>query len=108
MVEKIKYKILNIFQGAPRAIRMDRGTENGWITDFMKAFHDTQTGNKNCVLTGKSPANQRIEGFWATFQCGLGRAWKKHFESVVRRGQFDCQNEQQKYVVHAIKSFYQI
>ncbi|KAJ8307295.1 hypothetical protein KUTeg_009205, partial [Tegillarca granosa] len=89
--------------GVPRCIRMDRGTENGYLEDMQKTFRwdqsDTMSGEKS-VIIGSSHTNQRIERWWRSMRkMGIG-FWIDFFKDQEFTGNFNSGNQ-----LHLLVSF---
>lgn len=73
----------------PRCIRADGGTENVIIKDLqvaLRSTHNDPFSGSRSFITGRSPANQRIERFWGSLKPAFTVFWKNYFEDMVDAG----------------------
>ena len=63
------------YGGCPVRVRSDCGTENG-ITCAMQCYFQ---GNADAHIYGRSPANQRIEGWWSFYRRNRSTWWINYF-----------------------------
>lgn len=73
----------------PRRLRSDRGSENS----ATAALQCCLTGDGNSHLYGTSPANQRIESFWALFRRQRTQWWIDLFEDMISADVLNISNE---------------
>ena len=77
---------------APCIVRCDRGTENVHIEriqKFIRKDHIDDFANENSFIYGKSPANQRIESFWAILRRQCAGYWIDMFKGMQLYGLID-------------------
>ena len=77
------------YNGCPRLIRADRGTENGH-TEHMQTFlrEDTIYNGEQCFQYGRSTANQRIEAWWGILRKENSEYWMAFFNELQGQGYF--------------------
>ncbi|XP_047242593.1 uncharacterized protein LOC124881124 isoform X1 [Girardinichthys multiradiatus] len=84
-------KTVSCINGCPERIRADRGTENRCVEQmqmFLRRNHtDSFAGDKSFVY-GRSTANQRIEGWWATLRKQSAQFWMSLFQTFQDDGHF--------------------
>ena len=86
-----KYFIDCIHQlnGAPRAIRADRGVENTIIAGIQRYFHNFEN---SLFLFGKSTSNQRIEAGCSFFRRRFLQIWMNLFKDMRDEGLYNDSN----------------
>ena len=77
--------------GCPKMIRTDCGTENG----VMAAMQCTFQNEVNAHKYGTSPANQRIESWWAFYRRSRSSWWMDFFKNLVENYIINTENELQ-------------
>lgn len=73
----------------PRCIRADAGTENVIVRDLqivLRSFHNDASSGPRSFITGRSPANQRIERFWGSLKSAFTQFWRNYFLDMVDTG----------------------
>ncbi|XP_047246888.1 uncharacterized protein LOC124883696 isoform X1 [Girardinichthys multiradiatus] len=84
-------KTVSCINGCPERIRADRGIENRCVEQmqmFLRRNHtDSFAGDKSFVY-GRSTANQRIEGWWATLRKQSAQFWMSLFQTFQDDGHF--------------------
>eukprot|EP00795_Rhopilema_esculentum_P004031 gene4031-20206_t len=69
------------YGGCPVRVRSDCGTENGIICAMQCHFH----GSADAHIYGKSPANQRIEGWWSYYRRSRSTWWINYFKDLIEQ-----------------------
>ena len=76
-------------KGCPRILRVDNGTENVHMCRIQELLHEENGINpNNCVIRGRSTANQRIERWWGSYRRGNGEYWITLFHLLRSEGYF--------------------
>lgn len=77
--------------GFPKTIRSDMGTENGCVEKIQTILCElfARRSNKPPFLYGKSPANQRIESWWAILRKHNTQYWMNLFGMLKDDGWFN-------------------
>ncbi|KAL4009634.1 hypothetical protein ACER0C_003486 [Sarotherodon galilaeus] len=84
-------KTVSCINGCPERLRADRGTENGCVEQmqmFLRRNHTDSFAGEKSFLYGRSTANQRIEGWWATLRKQSAQFWMNLFQSFQDDGHF--------------------
>ena len=89
IVGKYFLDCIHQFNGAPRAIRADRGVENTIIAGIQRYFHNFENSS---FLFGKSTSNQRIEAGWSFFRRRFLQIWMNLFKDMRDEGLYDDSN----------------
>ena len=74
--------------GCPVKLRTDCGTENGVMAAMQCTFQQDADAHKY----GSSPANQRIEGWWAFYRKNRSGWWIEFFKSLMEQEIFNPGN----------------
>ena len=69
------------YGGSPVRVRSDCGTENGIICAMQCHFQE----NADAHIYGKSPANQRIEGWWSFYRRNRSTWWINYFKDLIEQ-----------------------
>ena len=85
-------KCVEEHNGCPVKVRTDCGTENGIISAMQCCFHDSAEAH----VYGRSPANQRIEGWWSFYRRNRSTWWINYFKDLVERELFTPGNQLQQ------------
>lgn len=83
----------------PLRIRIDRGGENVQVARYML---NARGIDNNCVLTGSSVHNQRIERLWRDVTTAVSARYKRHFIFMENEGILDPLNELDLYALHFV------
>lgn len=77
------------YNGCPRIIRADLGTENGHV-EQMQVFLRENDGEDEvrCFQYGRSTANQRIEAWWGILRKENTEYWIALFQELQEQGYF--------------------
>ena len=78
--------------GCPIKLRTDCGTENG----VMAAMQCTLRQDIEAHKYGSSPANQRIESWWAVYRRNRSSWWIDFFKNLIEQDSFSPGNELQQ------------
>ena len=70
-------------------LRTDCGTENGVMAAMQCTFQENEEAHKY----GSSPANQRIEGWWAFYRRNRSGWWINFFKSLMEQEIFNPGDE---------------
>ena len=70
-------------------LRTDCGTENGVMAAMQFTFQENEEAHKY----GSSPANQRIEGWWAFYRRNRSGWWINFFKSLMEQEIFNPGDE---------------
>eukprot|EP00112_Aurelia_sp_Birch-Aquarium-sp1_P008937 Seg2.1 transcript_id=Seg2.1/GoldUCD/mRNA.D3Y31 product="hypothetical protein" protein_id=Seg2.1/GoldUCD/D3Y31 len=81
-------KCVEVHNGCPLKVRTDCGTENGIISAMQCCFHD----NAEAHVYGRSPVNQRIEGWRSFYRRNRSTWWINYFKDLVERELFTPEN----------------
>lgn len=84
-------KTVSCVNGSQVRLRADRGTENGWVEQmqkFLRRNHTDSFAGEKRFLYGRSTANQRIEGWWATLRKQSAQFWMNLFQTFQDDGHF--------------------
>lgn len=75
----------------PRSIRFDGGTENVLVRDvhlILRSVGHDISELRNCALSGRSTANQRIEMFWGILHKSCLYFWRDVLRTMRESGDF--------------------
>ncbi|KAB0795826.1 hypothetical protein PPYR_04655 [Photinus pyralis] len=80
-------------EGCPKTVRADLGTENGVVEQLQlylreNKWHSEPLCSLPPFLYGTSPANQRIEAWWAILRKQYSQFWINLFHELKDNGQF--------------------
>ena len=89
IVDKYFLDCIHQLNGAPRAIRADRGVENTIIAGIQRYFRNFENSS---FLFGKSTSNQRIEAWWSFFRRRFLQIWMNLFKDMRDEGLYDDSN----------------
>ncbi|XP_035985476.1 uncharacterized protein LOC118558974 [Fundulus heteroclitus] len=84
-------KTVSGVNGCPERIRADRGTENSSVEQmqiFLRRNHTDNFAGEKSFIYGRSTANQRIEGWWATLRKQSAQFWMNLFQTFQDDGHF--------------------
>ena len=77
------------YQGCPRLIRTDFGSENSGISRAQRFLRwndaDNNAGSRSHRY-GSSPKNQRCEAFWSRISQSWGGWWRNYFSDLMDEG----------------------
>lgn len=79
-------------EGAPCIVRADCGTENvvtAGLQRFLRSNGDDGFAAAKSFMYGSSPANQRIEAWWAFLRKTNADWWIKYFKDLRDNGIYD-------------------
>lgn len=77
--------------GHPARIRVDKGTENVLMCQYVREHHPDVPG---AVLMGKSCHNQRIERLWGDVKSGVIHPYRQMFLLMEEENTLDANNRQ--------------
>ena len=89
IVGKYFLDCIHQLNGAPCAIRADRGVENTIIAGIQRYFHNFENSS---FLFGKSTSNQRIEAWCSFFRRRFLQIWMNLFKDMRDEGLYDDSN----------------
>ena len=75
------------------------GGENVDAWDYMIDYHN---GNKNCVITGSSVHNERIERLWRDVSRSVIIPFKEVFCDLEEQNLLDVDNDVDLYCLHEV------
>lgn len=81
VILKFYMNAVTAYDGCPRKLRTDYGTENGLAAAAQCFFTD----NEQAHIYGTSQHNQRIEGWWSYFRRSRANWWINFFKDLVER-----------------------
>ena len=77
------------FNGCPKVLITDMGTENGLAASIQCYFRDELEAHRYVPST----RNQRIEAWWSFFVRNRSSWWRNHFKDMESEGMLDCAAE---------------
>ena len=77
------------FNGCPKVLETDMGTENGLAAAKLCYFRDDIEAH--CYVP--STRNQQIEAWWSLFARNRSSWWRNHFKEMEPEGMIDCASE---------------
>ena len=83
--------------GVPKKLRTDFGGENVDAWDYMIDYHN---GNENCIITGSSVHNERIERLWRDVSRSVIIPFKEIFCDLEEQNLLDVNNDVDLYCLH--------